>query len=212
MAQLKNKGGQFVKTTGTTTYKAVQYLGKRMGEHNRNFCVLLNIDSIPKGFVVHHINGDKNDNDMSNLALMTYGAHNKIHSKKKVWNKGIKAINNEKWNEIIKKAVKSRKGHYVAKKGKEVYELKLDGLSFRQISVKLGISRETASRRLQSYLNFYQIISPDDKKRIDYYKKIKELRYDKSMTWEQVAKEINSTANKVRMFYKRFLNIQSNNV
>lgn len=36
---------------------------------------------IPKGFHVHHIDGDKSNNDISNLALLTPQAHNKLHVK-----------------------------------------------------------------------------------------------------------------------------------
>ena len=34
---------------------------------------------IPSGFCLHHLNGDKKDNRIENLALMTIGAHTKHH-------------------------------------------------------------------------------------------------------------------------------------
>lgn len=37
---------------------------------------------IPKGFHIHHIDGDPLNDDISNLALITTTAHNRIHHKK----------------------------------------------------------------------------------------------------------------------------------
>lgn len=48
--------------------------------HTLVMCEALNITELPKGFVIHHINGDKKDNNISNLALLTMGAHTKLHS------------------------------------------------------------------------------------------------------------------------------------
>ena len=46
---------------------------------------------IPDGFVIHHIDGDKHNDNLNNLALMTKGAHAKIHFRGK--NKSEQAIN-----------------------------------------------------------------------------------------------------------------------
>ena len=48
--------------------------------HSVVMCEYLGITEIPKGFCVHHINGDKKDNDISNLALLNISAHSKLHS------------------------------------------------------------------------------------------------------------------------------------
>ena len=48
-------------------------------EHRRVLSKALNLDSIPEGYVVHHINGDKLDNSPGNLEMMTLSEHSKLH-------------------------------------------------------------------------------------------------------------------------------------
>lgn len=37
---------------------------------------------VPKGCSIHHINGDKTDNRIENLCMMTNGAHTALHNRK----------------------------------------------------------------------------------------------------------------------------------
>lgn len=48
--------------------------------HTVVMCEALCLTELPKGWVVHHINGDKHNNDIDNLALLTNSAHSKIHT------------------------------------------------------------------------------------------------------------------------------------
>lgn len=40
--------------------------------------------SIPEGFVVHHIDGNKLNNNLTNLVLVTPSVHSKIHAREKI--------------------------------------------------------------------------------------------------------------------------------
>ena len=52
---------------------------KHVFEHSVVFCESLGITEVPKGFCIHHVDGDRTNNNMNNLAMMTLGAHTKLH-------------------------------------------------------------------------------------------------------------------------------------
>ena len=49
-------------------------------QHHVVIAEALGINEIPRGFAVHHIDGNKKNNDLSNLALVQAGAHSKWHA------------------------------------------------------------------------------------------------------------------------------------
>ena len=56
--------------------------GKNDYEHRRVWCAQPeNLSYIPKGFVVHHINGSPSDNRADNLILLPAGFHTSLHNK-----------------------------------------------------------------------------------------------------------------------------------
>lgn len=52
---------------------------KHVFVHQLVMCEALGITEIPKGFCVHHVDENKQNNDISNLALMTTVAHMRLH-------------------------------------------------------------------------------------------------------------------------------------
>lgn len=48
-------------------------------QHNLILCEALGLAELPAGFVVHHIDFNKQNNTLGNLALMTISAHSKLH-------------------------------------------------------------------------------------------------------------------------------------
>lgn len=52
-------------------------------EHSVIVCEALSLTEIPKGFIVHHIDGVKTNNSIDNLALMTNSGHGKLHARGK---------------------------------------------------------------------------------------------------------------------------------
>jgi len=147
------KTGRFKTTTDTTRYKNVQFNNQIMSAHAREMCIALNIPKIPKGFIIHHLNEDKKDNNIDNLALITITAHNRIHAHES-WNKGMNKGTNEKWDNTLFKIRQAREKNY-KNKLEETIRLKLEGKSSQDISNLLNISVGAVNLRIQKYNKLY---------------------------------------------------------
>lgn len=49
-------------------------------KHSVVMCEVLGLTEIPKGFCVHHVDGDKKNNNVNNLALLSTSAHMRLHA------------------------------------------------------------------------------------------------------------------------------------
>lgn len=71
----------------TMVIKPDWYTGRKgskyVFKHSVVFCEALGITEIPKGFIVHHIDENKTNNIIHNLALMTSSGHSRLHSMRK---------------------------------------------------------------------------------------------------------------------------------
>jgi hypothetical protein len=68
-----------------------------------------NYGRIPEGMVIHHINGDRLDNRIENLQMMSNSAHIKLHWK----TSGFKKNQIEKQREAQKNRKRNNKGQYL---------------------------------------------------------------------------------------------------
>jgi len=155
----RNEKGQFVRTTGNTRYRGVQYNGKRMGEHQKIW--IQKYGAIPRGCVIHHIDENKLNNNIENLECRTYGEHNKIHSHP-AWNKGITTHhgNNEFGHTVSKKQIYKQKctlfNKYLDSYIK-IWELKDSGLTNKDIALKLNITKRQVDSRWRGFKKAYLI-------------------------------------------------------
>lgn len=80
-------------------YKPEWYTGrpgsKYVFQHNVVMCELLGLTELPDGFAVHHIDGNKTNNDPNNLALMLMSGHSRLHSILKKLAKSAETIREE---------------------------------------------------------------------------------------------------------------------
>lgn len=81
----KNKGWFKSKGGGITTkgYRCIRINGKQILEHRYVVTQALGRKLLPYE-VVHHINGEKLDNRIENLQLMTVEEHNNLHRGKSI--------------------------------------------------------------------------------------------------------------------------------
>ena len=65
--------------SGSITKKGYVRFGSDEFQHRRVW--RKHHGAVPEGFFIHHINGDKQDNRIENLQLMTQSEHMKLESK-----------------------------------------------------------------------------------------------------------------------------------
>jgi predicted heme/steroid binding protein len=131
---------------------------------------------IPNGMVIHHIDGNMFNNDLSNLQMMTNREHNKLHQTgKKLSQETKEKISNYQRKKTLSDSTKSKissatKGNNNPMFGKNVFDIWVDkyGLEeairkkeehYKNVSNKLkgripwnkGLTKETDERVLKNY-------------------------------------------------------------
>ena len=157
----RDKKGKFVETTGNGKYNRIIRNGKNM-QHSRYVWEQVN-GPIPTGQMIHHKNGNKKDDRLENLQLMTYKKHNQHHvTGRTPWNKGKKCPNISKSKighkvlpEQIKKVKRTWKNKYLVSM-RNINFFKDEGFSYKKIGEMTGITKYCAIARHIKYLNDYQ--------------------------------------------------------
>jgi len=72
-----NKGKGWI---GSTGYKTKQLNKKPILEHHLIWLKYNKKSKIPEGYVIHHIDRNKQNNSIENLQLMTKSKHTKLHN------------------------------------------------------------------------------------------------------------------------------------
>ena len=148
MENKRNEKGQFVYTNGGGRYRGVQRKGVRISVHRLVW--ELEKGPIPEGYVIHHINGNRLDNRIENLACITHKEHNLIHSKnRKIWNKGLTVATSEKWKKTQEKALKVRHAN-IYEKCKVIKKMR-ETMSAREIAKKRGMCERQIYTLLKRY-------------------------------------------------------------
>lgn len=108
---------------------------------------------IPSGKIVHHIDGDRGNNNPSNLMLMTHSEHNLYHSHVP-WNKNSKnqkADNSFDVAEWHSRTVATKTANYL-KRATKTFEFRHhDGMTVKELAAFLGVSTRTVYQHLTDY-------------------------------------------------------------
>jgi len=99
---------------------------------------------IPKGYVIHHIDKNRFNNDIDNLALCSVVGHGRIHAHT-AWNKGIPL------NEDTKQKIHSKRSKTIMNRWEEWAKLKDSGMTYIQIGEKVGKCREQVSSGVRRF-------------------------------------------------------------
>lgn len=111
--------------------KTGYYLNSTIRERLHRYVWKHEVGNIPKGFHVHHINGDKADNRIENLAIMNQSGHSRLH--------GAEIKRKEKMRENIKKAVMFAAAWHGSEEGKAWHSQHAKGMKMPRTEKKCEV-------------------------------------------------------------------------
>ena len=124
--------------------------GKRITYGAHRLVWLVNYGAIPKGYIIHHIDGNVINNHKSNLMAMPHKKHIEIHelSSYPTWQNNVSSQKRKAWHD---KTVASKHHNYLERAKNTYYLWQEKGMTAKEIAGRLGITNRSVYKHLIDY-------------------------------------------------------------